>query len=235
MRKKFSVTLKYLVAIISFLGVVVACVFAGRDGFSVWPKRLLYFTQQSNIWIGAICLIIAILLTIELKTKKKLVKDYLYVIKFVFTISITITGIIFCSLLGPFAAGEYNAWSFSSLITHVFVPVLSILDFFVDDYKIIFKKWHTLLGLIPPFAYFIFATILSLFNIDFGRGELFPYFFLNIRSPAGFFGYVPAEPYPHLGTFYWLLIILIFILLLSYLYYRLHPQTRKFIKQNKKT
>ena len=77
----------------------------------------------------------------------------MYVCKYIFTVSITITGLIFCGLLAPFA--DYNVWVFSSVLTHVVVPVLSIADFFVDDYKIDFKRFHIFLTLIPPFAWFV--------------------------------------------------------------------------------
>ncbi len=234
MKKRVSVVLKFLIGFFSIIGVVFACIFAVRDGYSIWYKRLFYFTQQSNIWIGILSLVMAFAYVIEWRKGKKVVKDYMYILKFVFTISITITGVIFCSILGPFADADYNAWSFNSIITHAIVPILAIIDFFIDDYEIVFKKRVMFYSLIPPFSYFVFAGALSLLKVDFGRGETYPYFFMDFSSKAGLFGYVANEGQrPIVGTFYWLIVIFLLFLSISFLYYRLHPTTRKFLKRKK--
>ena len=232
MRKIFSIVLKYLIALTSLLGVTLSLFFAQRDNYSFWYKRLYYFTGQSNIWIGITCLVLAIMLTVKHATKKDFVKNYMYTLKFVFTISITITGLVFCTLLAPFAAGEINAWSFSSLLTHVFTPILAIIDFFVDDFAYIFSKKHLFFSTLPPLLYMIFSMILSLFNVDFGRGLAYPYFFLNIKSPEGFFGFSGQRPFV-MGTFYWLLFMLGLILGIAFLYTKIHPNSVRLRKQKK--
>ena len=231
MRKNISIVLKSLIAFFAFFAVISSCITAAYDGYSPWYTRLFYFTQQSNIWIGAICLWILVCVVLGKIKNKDYIKRYMYILKFIFTVSITITGIIFCSFLAPFA--DFDVWSFASVLTHVVVPILSIVDFFIDDYEIVFKKSHMFLSLIPPFLYFVFSSILSLCNVDFGRGDTYPYFFLNFRADVGMFGYSYYDGLPHLGCFYWIIFILGLILLLSFVYLKLHPTTRKHFKENK--
>ncbi len=230
-RKKASIILNFLIAIISFLGVLLNCIFATRDGYSHWHKRLLYFTNQSNIWIGLTCLVIAILSIVSILKKHNVIKNWIYVLKYIFTVSITITGLIFCGLLAPFA-GDYNAWTLSSILVHVIVPVLSIVDYFINDEQMPLKKWHIALPTIPPLLYFIFSITLSALRVDFGRGDNYPYFFMNFYSDVGLFGFSNSGPRPELGSFYWIVVILGLIIGISYLYYRLHSSTRRERKEN---
>lgn len=230
-KNKLSVSLKSFIAICSVISVTIACVYAVEDGYSHWSKRLLYFTNQSNAWIGLTCIVAVIMLAL----KKENTKAYkrLCVVKFVFTVSITITGLIFCCFLAPFSYKEnYNAWSIASIFAHVLVPVLSVVDFLLDDYKITFTKLHAVYCLIPPFLYFVCASVLSLLKVDFGRGKLYPYFFMNFNTEAGWFGLVKNADPPQVGTAYWLVLILGIILGISFLYRFIHNKQQNKVKGN---
>jgi hypothetical protein len=229
-RKKISASLNFLIGILSLVGITIACFYGTTDGYSHWSKRLLYFTQLSNIWIGVVCIIVGFLFV--LKSKNQRLINVVYVLKYVFTISIAITGIIFCALLAPFA--DHNIWSYYNFITHVVVPIFAISDFFVNNVKVEIKKKHIFLGLVPPLAYFIFASILSLLNVDFGKGDPYPYFFLNLSSDVGLFGFKYNEVRPELGTFYWIAVISLLILTISWLFYKLHPYSRELRKNRSK-
>ena len=224
-KKIISICLKILISTCSILGIALACIFAERDGYSHWSKRLLYFTQQSNIWICLICVAFAVLSILELKKSRFYISKVIYALKFVFTISITITGIIFCALLAPFAE-NYNAWSFSSILTHVIVPLLSIADFFIIDVRLPVKRSFVFYSVIPPLFYFIFASILSILHVDFGRGDTYPYFFMDLNSEVGLFGFKNGD-LPQLGTFYWIVAILLLILGISWSYYGIKKRFSK--------
>ena len=214
---------------------IISFVNAKYDGYSHWSKRLLFFTGQSNLWIGISSLILAILIIVKLTTHKDCVKDWLYTLKFVFTVSITLTGFIYCCILGPFAqasGNNYHVWSASSWLTHVITPVISIIDFVVDDYKYVFKKRHYLYGIIPPAIYLGFCAILGLFNVDFGKGETYPYFFLNFKSPAGFFGFSDQKPFI-MGSFYWIIIFLLMTLNFVFFLIYFHPESFRKRKQKR--
>ena len=222
MRSKISFSFKIGITVASLLGIILSFTRATADGYSHWSKRLLYFTAQSNVWIGVLSLIM-IVCALMAKTKDNTrVKNSLYALKFVFTVSITVTCLIFCVVLAPGASNDnYNAWTIPSLITHVIVPGLAIADLFVDEYKINLKGRHLLYSVIPPFLYMIFSGILYFLKVDFGRGDIFPYFFLNYGSPAGVFGVSDEMPYV-IGSFYWIVLILFIIIGFASLYKRLY-------------
>ena len=211
--KLYPVLLNLLIAMFALSGVLLACVYATRDGYSAWPRRLLYFTQQSNIWIAAASLALAwALLRPELKERHLKI---IGLFKYIFTVSITVTGIIFCALLAPFA--DFPMWYLSNILTHVVVPVLAVIDFFTDRWILPIRKREAAYGLIPPAAWFSFAGVLCMFRVDFGRGDPYPYFFMDFYSEVGLFGAqaVPGER-PQLGSFYWFVVILLLILGLCY-------------------
>ena len=213
--KYLSILLNVLIFIFSVTGFFLSCYFARRDGYSHWLTRLLYFTQQSNLWIGITSLIFAIML---MKNDTKHLKT-ISIFKYIFTVSITITGIIFCSILAPFA--DFNVWTFSSILTHVIVPLLSIFDFFTNRNILKIDRKYISYTIIPPFIYFIFTAILCVLKIDFGRGDPYPYFFMNFYSEVGLFGFIAKWP-PQIGSFYWFVFFFIFIYLLSVAYQKLH-------------
>ncbi|MBR7095157.1 MAG: hypothetical protein IKC73_02955, partial [Clostridia bacterium] len=141
--------------------------------------------------------------------------------KYIFTVSITVTGLIFCSVLAPFA--DFNVWTFASIVTHVAVPLLSVFDFFTDRQIARIDKGAVPLTLIPPFLYFVFAGILCLLRVDFGRGDPYPYFFMDFYSEVGLFGFIAKWP-PKIGSFYWVVFFLILLYLLGLSYRGIHAR-----------
>ena len=217
--KLYPVALNFSIGALALLGVLLACIYATRDGYSAWSRRMLYFTQQSNLWIAATSIALGILLLRPEVNERHLKIVGLF--KFIFTVSITVTGIIFCALLAPFA--DFPMWYLSNVLTHVVVPVLAVIDFFTDRWILPVAKRDAPLGLIPPAAWFSFAGVLCMLRVDFGRGEPYPYFFMNFYSEVGLFGAkaVPGER-PQLGSFYWFLVILMLVLGLCYAFYAWH-------------
>ena len=226
MKNNISKALKISAIFFSLLGIVLNFIFAEADGYSHFSKRLLYFTSQSNLWIALIFTLILLQPYIKCLNNKK-IKDVFYIIKYVFTVSITLTGFVFCAILAPGAENDsYNAWTPWSLIVHVVVPTLSIIDFLIDGYFISIKPRDIAFVTLPPLAYVIFSSVLFFLNVDFGRGEPFPYFFLNYSSPAGFFGRSDEMPYI-IGSFYWLVALLLLILGIGAIYRILFNKTHK--------
>lgn len=225
MRKVLSQILKWLVIVSGLLGVFISFFTAGLDGYSPWCVRLLYFTTQSNIWIGVTMLLIVLMPHGKRKNDEKY-KRALYTLKYIFSVSITVTGMVFCFLLAPFADESYRPWSLTSVMTHVLTPVFSVIDLFVDEEKIELNGKNVLATTIPPFCYFVFAVVLGLCNVDFGRGETYPYFFLNFHTEVGFFGFAGGD-LPQMGSVYWIVLLLLLILSLGALYAKLHKVTHK--------
>ena len=213
-----ATVLKVMTLFCAALGMTLAFVFATRDGYAHPLYRLLYFTNLSNIWIAASA---ASVLFIPLIPEKKRERwsQVLYSLKFVFTVSIAITGIVFCTVLAPFARG-YNPWTLSNVLTHVAVPLLAIADLFVDTHSVNMRGFRLLYSAIPPALYLAASSVLSILRVDFGRGDPFPYFFLNYYSPAGVFGFSSTPPYI-LGSFYWIIIFLGMVLSVAFVLERI--------------
>jgi hypothetical protein len=176
---------------------------------------LLYFTAQSNIWIGVTFL--SLLLLPFKKKNTELWKARLYLFKYIFTVCITITGLIFCCLLAPFADAEYQPWGIGNLLTHVFTPAFAIADLFLDEYPLTVNKKGVFLPLVPFLLYSFTASLLGFAHTDFGRGVPYPYFFFNYTSPAGVFGFSNVYPF-YVGSFYWLLLFACMIIGVAHLY-----------------
>ncbi len=217
--KLYPVALNLAIGVLALLGVLLACVYATRDGYSAWPRRMLYFTQQSNLWIAAASFAFAwVLLRPEVNERHLKIAG---LFKYIFTVSITVTGIIFCALLAPFA--DIPMWYLSNVITHVVVPVLAVIDFFADRWILPVRKRDAAYALIPLAAWFLFASVLCALRVDFGRGDPYPYFFMDFYSEVGLFGAkaTPGER-PMLGSFYWLVLFLLLVFGLCYAYQALH-------------
>jgi hypothetical protein len=221
-RKKIATSLKIAVMLFAAVGLLLNFISANADGYSHWAKRLLYFTTLSNVWIALSLLLILLIPYVKAWNGSTRVKNILYIIRFVFVISITLTGFIFCFVLAPGAKNDnYNAWTVGSIFVHVLVPLCSISDFFVDPERVSVKRSHVFLTLVPPALYLAFASVLGACGVDFGRGDTFPYFFMNYNSPAGFFGTSDVMPYK-IGSFYWIVFMLVVIISLAALYKRLY-------------
>ena len=223
MKTKISHAIKFLTVFSALGGVLLSLFYAKQDGYSHWGKRLLYFTAQSNIWIG-INFLFLLLLPLKKKPQPWLAGGYL--LKYIFTVSITMTGLIFCSLLAPFAGEDYQPWRLCNLLTHVFTPILALTDLFLDEYPIPLDGKKVYLSLLPFFFYFLLASVLGAVGMDFGRGENYPYFFLNHSSPAGIFGFSNTHPF-YVGSFYWIILFSGIVVGISFLY-------KEIIKRKKK-
>ncbi len=219
-RSAVSLMLKISLVISSLFGVALSLLNAERDGYSAWWRRLLYYTAQSNIWIGTNTLILLVLPLLKLKNRERW-KTRLYILKYVFTTSITMTGVVFCFLLAPFAEESYHVWSLSGYLTHVFSPALAAADFFVDEYRVPLRLKHVFLTELPPLIYFSTASILGILHTDFGRGVFYPYFFLNYTSPAGVFGFSNQFPFI-IGSFYWMTLFALVMFGIGFLYAKLY-------------
>ncbi len=216
-RKCISAVLKAVVFLSALIGTLISAG-AGRNTFMGGSTVFMFFTIQSNILIALICLIGCFLMF----GRKPLGKVW-PVIKLVGTVSITLTGMIYAFVLAPtFTAGS---WSISSILTHAVVPVASILDFFVVSPAFEIRPRNTFWVILPPLFYAIYAGIGYVKGWEFIPGINYPYFFLNWGSPAGAFGFTSELPF--MGTAWWILAILVFLLCIGRLYLAIASCIRK--------
>ncbi len=207
-KKKTSVVLKVIVFLSAVIGTFLSA-YSGRDTFMGGGSVFMYFTIQSNI---ALALISAYGLYLILG--KKTISNLWYVIKFVGTVSITLTDAVFCFVLAPTMGGA--AWNLQNILTHVVVPVLSVVDFFVVGPVKKISKLNTFFVIIPPIIYAVYAGIGYKLNWEFAEGINYPYFFLNWGSPAGAWGFTNELPF--MGCMWWILALLVLLLTVGWLY-----------------
>lgn len=221
MKKYLSLLLKLLVILSAIGGVVLSLLQAQADGYSHWGKRLLYFTSQSNLWLGVSFIFLFFFSLFNRKIPK-----LLFFLQFIFTVCITLTLLVFCFVLVPFAPPEYHLDSFASMLTHFFSPCFAIVDFFLSEYSRPLLKKHALLCAIPPFFYTLSVFILSANHMDFGRGVCYPYVFMDYQSKAKIFGF--CKNIPFIGAGYWIGILSLLVISVGILFVYLH---RKKIKK----
>lgn len=223
MRKWLSLICKAIVFISSFVGLLIVIIDYKVTYVGGW-KGMLYFTNQSNFWIGVVCLIGIILILLEKIKNKSYIKPWMYIVKLVFTVAITLTGVVYCFLLVPTMTED--PWCISSILTHVIVPLFAVVDFLIYDIGFSYKYKHSLWTLIPPLYYLVFAGIGYIINLDFGLGVNYPYFFLDWGAPVGFFGISKELPH-YIGMFYWLILMLGIVLGFGNLYIKISKISNK--------
>lgn len=198
-RRIASLILKGIVIIAATVGIYLS-VNGGFGTFMRGANSFMFFTIQSNVLIALIAAAGFILLL-----RKGEIKNGWFILKFVGTVAITLTGSVFCFVLAP-TLGD-KAWTLNNVLTHVVVPVASIADFFVTGVFGDLKKKHVLFVTIPPIAYVIYAAICYIAGWEFYPGATYPYFFLNWGSPAGAFGF--SDKLPFMGCVWWILLLAI--------------------------
>ena len=215
--KTVSLILKGIVILSAVIGTVLSAM-AGRAFFMGGGTVFMYFTIQSNIAAALICAVGAVLLT-----RRGAAGGAWYAVKFVGTVAITLTGIVFCFILAPTMGGA--AWSVQNILTHVVVPIASVADFFVTGVYGRIEKKSVVYTVLPPLAYAVYAGIGYARGWEFSPGKNYPYFFLNWGSPAGAFGFTGELPF--MGCVWWILTVLALLLLVAFLYLAVLDRLRK--------
>ncbi len=221
-QKAVSCVLKIVVIFSAILGTFLSA-YAGRHSFMGGSRVFMYFTIQSNIAIAIIC-------AAGLKGlfRNRSVSDLWWIIKFVGTVSITLTGAVFCFVLAPTLGS--GAWNLQNILTHVVVPIVAIIDFFVVGVSSDIKKRNTFWVIVPPILYAVYAGIGYVENWQFAEGYNYPYFFLNWGSPAGAFGF--TDELPFMGCAWWILSLFVALLIVGYLYLKVVDILKRFKNLN---
>lgn len=207
-QKRISYLLKIIVFVSAVVGTFLSA-YAGRHSFMGGSRVFMYFTIQSNIAVA----IISLIGCFKISSKKEISRLW-QVIKFVGTVAITLTGIVFCFVLAP-TLGQ-AAWNAQNVLTHVVVPIASVVDFFVVSHVGSLKKKDVIYVIIPPILYAIYAGIGYVKGWQFAEGINYPYFFLNWGSKAGAFGFTNELPF--MGSAWWILVLFVFLILVALCY-----------------
>lgn len=217
MTRILSLFLKATVVIGAIVGVVLSH-YSAR-GFMGGNSTFLYFTIQSNLWI-AILDTIALAMMLRGGSTRRCYS----LAQLIFTVSITLTGVVFCFVLAPTMAPG-TAFGPANVLTHVVVPTAAVVDFVVCRKSYVFHRTDAVYPTLPALYYLAFASIGYVMDWPFGEGVNYPYFFLNWGAPVGAFGF--SGEFPFMGVVYYILAILAFLIALSSCYILLCPKMKK--------
>lgn len=202
--KYLSIVLKLALIVLATIGIWRSV--DASSGFMGGSVSLFYFTIQSNIWIALTFVVFLVYDILKQFGKQYIIPNWLMMIKYVFTVSISLTFVVFALLLSSFLPWSYLS-SINNIALHYLVPIIAIVDFVIFDYKLETKKLSFLFACIPPLYYLAFAEIISVTRVIESNGEQwFPYFFLDYVT-YGWFNISSNG----IGVFYWIIIIILFI------------------------
>ncbi len=205
-----QIILRLALIVIGVVGIILT---ASSTSFMGDKVTFTFFTVQSNITIILIELVYLVDAILQLFSKKSFSNNILLIIKYLFTVAITITFLVFVFMLAPTLDNSY-LFSFNNYSLHFIVPIIALVDFFVFNSDIKLTKLNCLWGTAMPIYYVIYFLI----GIPQGRTYLYgdhaPYFFLNYEKLT-WFSFTENGP----GVFYWILILTAGIVVLCYLFY----------------
>lgn len=156
-------------------------------------------------------------------------KDYknngLYILKFLMTLSITLTCLVYMIILGPTSEdgliGAYLNKYAGSLGVHLIGPVFAIADFLMFDKGFSAKKIYAIYAVIPPLCYVAFVYILAALGVRWYDTMTAPYNFLNYAAPAGWFGWDLSQMGSEslgIGVVYMIVVLLLIFIGIGLLY-----------------
>lgn len=197
---------------------------------------LTYFTNLSNIFMDIVLVLFFVIDFILLASggEKIYKKNWQYIVKYMATIGITLTFLIYLTLLAPTSElGFVNAYLHNgagSLCVHFIAPVLAILDFLWFDYRYKSTLTHVIFAVIPPLVYVGFVVLAAELGLRWNETMWAPYNFLNFGAPTGWFGFdlsqLGAETLG-IGVFYMIVVLLFIFLGIGQIYLVLKNRKQK--------
>ena len=211
-------------AVVGILGIVFT---AQSSAFMGGASVFFFFTVQSNIFIVGMALIFLIDEAVQLFTKKSFINQTLLFIKYVATVAITVTFLVFFTMLAPLMGVDYLL-SFNNFSLHAIVPILAIVDFILFDTDIKITYTNSLLATISPIAYVLFVYFGAFFKLQYGENLYYPYFFLDFETN----GFLFEKGF---GVILWIIILLMGICGLGFLYCLIVKARQKALLKKKDT
>lgn len=206
----------------------------------LWGSGLMfftYFTNLSNLFIDFTLLWSLAASIRSLVSGKDVRTQRMYLIKYISTVCICLTLMVFAFILAPFMGSfraAYGMAHWGSAGVHLTGPLLAILDFFICDIRYDGKAKHIAIAAIPPLAYVGFVFALSgIFGVRWDTVMGAPYNFINYLSPTGWFGFDPSLAGPTtlgIGVAYVIPVILVLYCLWAWLMLMLLRGLRRLAK-----
>lgn len=222
--KRVSIAIKAIAIVVSIYGMF---------RWGVGPLTFTYFTNLSNVAID-VALLMSLVYDVKiLKGTRSDKPNWMYIFKYMMTISITITFLVYMFLLAPATQGgvlhAYFAYGATSFCVHFFTPVVAIIDFFIYDYEYKSNLKHILYAITPPLVYIVFVVVLASFGVHWGTMKA-PYNFLNFGAPCGWFGMDTATMSSDtlgIGVAYMIVVLVIIFALIGMAYLKIKDMVAK--------
>lgn len=196
--------------------------------FNKYVGEITFFTVQSNILVLITMVILSLYDILALSGKFIVTPKWVKRLKLVSTTSITLTFVVFGIILTPVLFNEGQqavVLSYSSIVMHQFIPLIAIIDWFIDDPDETIHFGNTPISLIFPLYYFVFTLIVSNLGVtypSYKNGQTvrddFPYFFLDYKENS-WIQITPGETIMDykIGVIYWLIIMTIILSFTSFM------------------
>lgn len=198
-----SILIKASIVMLGLLGQAISFRRMGSNPVS----HFFYYTNLSNILVMALSLF-----TLLAMLRGRHLPGWLGKARFAFSAGILLTFVGFSLLLAPRQPASY-LFSPDNLLVHNLVPLLACIDFLLFDEGLLAGRLPALgYGLCLPGGYLPLVFSLGLGSIRFQKGAVVPYFFLDYQQ-NGWLGAGDGK----LGVFWWLLLILVFQLSISWM------------------
>ncbi len=204
-----SIVLKSSGVAVGLVGVLFS-VLAAPTGIG-GPQSLLFFTLQSNIWVILILALFAANDIVRLKKGKGFLSQKWIRVKFIFTVSLTLTFLVFGLLLFPVLPLDYSI-SVTSLTLHLIAPIIAIVDFAMFDFGYPIEQSEIAMALIPPLYYVLFVAVCNWIGWRFPPdGSVAPYFFMDYET----YGWFTINQ-NGIGVVYWSLLLFLVVMLIAF-------------------
>ncbi len=170
---------------VSALAVLLSCgiFYAGSGSHPLSWEFLKYYTNISNYFVFAVSVIVLADNVKRVRAgEREGHNNKIRLLKFMTTVMILITCLVYCCLLGkPYTAEFWR--NIANLSLHVAAPVLFILDFFLFDEHKTVSVFAPLWSTVVPLVYVAYTFFLGAVVPNFK----YPYYFLDV-SKLGYGG-----------------------------------------------
>jgi hypothetical protein len=177
-----STTWKGIFAVLCLAAIILDLgFFAGRADWYI----LNYYTLLSNI---ACFVFFAMAHLASENAIRKGVRDFSWRprLEGLFVFVISVTGIIYATMLAPADIAEGKFWSYHNVVLHYIGPAMVIIDWLLFSPKGRFRPGDPLLWLLAPLGYFGYILVRSTFAGPIGTTDSrFPYGFIDPAVQGG--------------------------------------------------
>lgn len=175
----------------------------GLFDYNFKPNFYVQFTNLSNYF--CICVMLIEFIQTLRKNEDSFVSKCPK-LKFIGVLSILLTFVVY-NFLFSFYRKTYLSFKVESILFHIVLPIMYILDWFLFYEKKKVKWYYPLLSCIFPILYIVFIYIRAWYcNFDKSVQYLYPYFFLDL------------EELGLLGVVSWLVLLLFCFIVVGYVF-----------------